>query len=130
MLAVVNSVQRQLEPVGDAQLVEHVVKMILHRLLGNEHLFGDFLIFVALRDQNDNFAFALAQLRPFTGLALAAAWASAGSSGEANCRITAAVVFESSQISPACTFWMLLAMSAAAASLGKKCRNTPVSSLR
>ncbi len=60
MQAVVNGVKSELEPVGNAQLVEYVVEMVLHGLFRDEHLFRDFFVFVALRDQNDDFALALA----------------------------------------------------------------------
>ena len=40
--------------------------MIFDGLFRNEHLFRDFLILVALSDQNNDFALALAQLSPLT----------------------------------------------------------------
>ncbi len=63
--AVVDSVKRQFKPVGNAQLVKYIVKVILHRLLGDEHLLGNFLVLITLRNQNDDLAFALAELRTF-----------------------------------------------------------------
>ena len=42
------------------------MQMVLYRLLGNEHFFGNLFIFVALGDQDDDLAFALAQLSAFT----------------------------------------------------------------
>src|SRR5579884_3053026 len=45
--------------------------MILYGLLRNEHFLGDFLVLVALRDEDDNFPLPLAQLSAFTvGLAV------------------------------------------------------------
>src|SRR5579875_3230034 len=46
--AVVNGVESQLEPVGNAQLVEDVVQMILHGLFRDEHLLSNLLVLVAL----------------------------------------------------------------------------------
>src|SRR3954452_15579901 len=40
------------------------MEMVLYRLLGNEHFFGNFFVFVALGDQDNDFAFALAELSP------------------------------------------------------------------
>src|SRR5438270_14083753 len=62
---VVDCVKRKFQTVRDAQFVEHIVEMVLHRLLGDKHLLGDFLIFVPLSDQNDNFTLTLAKLRTF-----------------------------------------------------------------
>ena len=47
---VVDSVQRQFEAVGDAELVEDVVQMVFDGLLGDEKFFADFLVAEALGD--------------------------------------------------------------------------------
>ena len=46
----VNRVQRQFQPVGNAQFIEDVVQVIFHRLLGDEQLLSDFLIAEPLRN--------------------------------------------------------------------------------
>ncbi len=58
MQPLVDRVQRQFQTVGNAQLVEDVVQMVLHRLLADEHLLGHFFVLVALRHQRDDFALA------------------------------------------------------------------------
>src|SRR5207237_3264015 len=62
----VDGVERQLQPVGNAQLVEDVVKVVLHRLLADEHLLGHFLILESLRDQHHDLTLALAERRTVT----------------------------------------------------------------
>src|SRR4051794_39038423 len=69
MEALVNSVERQFQAVGNPEFVEDVVQVVLHRLFANEHLLGHFLVLVTLRYQADDLAFALAQRRTFPGLA-------------------------------------------------------------
>jgi hypothetical protein len=59
--AVVNRVQRQFEAVGDAELVENIVQMVLDGLFGDEKLFADFLVAETLRDELDDFFFAVAE---------------------------------------------------------------------
>ena len=54
-------VQGEFEAVGDAELVEDVVEVILHRLLADEELFANFLVAEALGDKLDDFFFAVAQ---------------------------------------------------------------------
>ena len=108
----VDRVKREFQPVRHAELVEDVVQMVLHRLLADEHLLGHLPVLVALRDQADDLALALAERRPLAALCWAAPLIT--SAGEANWRITAAVVWESSQISPACTLRMLLTISSGA----------------
>ena len=63
--SVVNGVQGQFEAVGDAELVENVVQMIFYGLLGDEKLFADFLVAETLRDELNNFFFAVAEQRLF-----------------------------------------------------------------
>jgi len=58
---VVNGVQRQLEAVGDAELVEDVVQMVFDGLFGDEELFADFLVAEALRDELHDFFLAVAE---------------------------------------------------------------------
>ena len=112
---VVDGVERQFQPVGNAQLVEDVVQVVLHRLLADEHLLGHFLVLESLRHQGHDFPLALAERRPFAIARRRRASAAAGASSAAtNWRITAAVVCESSQISPAWTLRMLLISSSVA----------------
>ena len=54
---VMDGVEGQLEPVGNAELVEDIVQMVLDGLLADEHLLGDFLITEALADQPHYFPF-------------------------------------------------------------------------
>src|SRR5216684_1642152 len=58
-------VQRQFEAVGDAEFIEDVVQMVLDGLLGDEKFFTDFLVAEALRDELNNFFFAVAKQRFF-----------------------------------------------------------------
>jgi len=58
-----NRVECKLEAVGNAQLVENVVEMILDRLLGNEKFLADFFIAETLSDQLNDFFFAVAEQR-------------------------------------------------------------------
>ena len=58
---VVNGVQRQFEAVGDAELVEDVVQVVLNGLLGDEELFADFLVAEALRDELHDFFLTVAE---------------------------------------------------------------------
>jgi len=60
---VVNGVQRQFEAVGDTEFVEDVVEMVFDGLLGDEKFFADFLVAEALRDELNNFFFAVAEQR-------------------------------------------------------------------
>ena len=109
---VVNREERELQAIGDAKLVENIVKMILHGLFGDEHLLGNFLVLIALGDEDDDLALTLAQLRAIAGCFAASRCGGAvKSGGAANCRMTAAVVLASSQISPSLTLWMLFAIS-------------------
>src|SRR6516162_2446020 len=59
--AVMDCVKRELEAVGDAELVENVVEMILDGLLGDEELFADFLVAETLGYQLHDFFFAVAE---------------------------------------------------------------------
>jgi hypothetical protein len=62
---VVDGIQRQLEAVGHAELVEDVVQMVFDGLFGDEKLFADFLVAEALRDELHNFLLAVAEQRLF-----------------------------------------------------------------
>jgi hypothetical protein len=62
---VVDGVQRQLEPVGHAELVKDIVQMVFDGLFGDEKLFADFLVAKALRDELHNFLLAVAEQRLF-----------------------------------------------------------------
>ena len=64
-----NCVQRQFEAVGDAELVEDVVQVVLDGLLGDEKFFADFLVAEALGDELDDFFFAVAEQRLFAARA-------------------------------------------------------------
>ncbi len=63
--AVVNRIQRELQAIGDAELVEDVVQMVFDGLLGDEKFFANFLVAKALSDELDNFFFAVAEQRLF-----------------------------------------------------------------
>src|SRR5271155_4499780 len=52
MQSLVDGVERQLQAVRDAELVEDVVQMILDRLLADEHLLGHLFVLVTLGDQS------------------------------------------------------------------------------
>src|SRR6266446_2337769 len=67
--SVVDGVQREFKAVGDAELVENIVEMVLDGLLGDEKFFADFLVAETLRDELHDFFFAVAEQRLF------AAWA-------------------------------------------------------
>src|SRR5713226_2706568 len=62
-------IQRQLEAVGDAELVKNIVQMVFDGLLGDKKLFADFLVAEALRDKLDDFFFAVAEQRLFAARA-------------------------------------------------------------
>src|SRR6266851_4043776 len=59
--AVVDRVEREFQPVGDAELVENVVQVIFDGLFADEKFFADFLVPVALGDELDDFLLPLAQ---------------------------------------------------------------------
>jgi hypothetical protein len=62
---IVDGVKGQFQAVRDAQLVEDVVQVVLHRLLADEHLLGHLFILETLGYQRHNLALALAQRRAF-----------------------------------------------------------------
>ena len=93
-------VQREFEAVGDAQLIENIVQVIFHRLLADEQFFANFLVPESLRHQLHDFFFAVADSSGFSRRG-------PDSEDFANAFITSAVMRLSSQISPACTRWML-----------------------
>ena len=55
----VDGVERQFQTVGNAQLVEDVVQVVLYRLLTDEHLLGHFLVLVTLGDQRHDFVIGM-----------------------------------------------------------------------
>src|SRR5438876_8057320 len=61
--AVMDCVESELEAVGDAELIENVVEMILDGLLGDEKLFADFLVAETLGHQLHDFFFAVTEQR-------------------------------------------------------------------
>ena len=63
--AMVDGVQGEFEAVGDAELVEDIVEMVLDGLLGDEKFFPDFLVAESLRDELHDFFFAVAEQRLF-----------------------------------------------------------------
>src|SRR5580698_6306041 len=69
MQALVNGVERQLQAVGNAELVENVVQMILHRLFADEHFLGHFLVLISLRDQRNDLALARGKRTALAALA-------------------------------------------------------------
>src|SRR6185312_5183265 len=58
---VVDGVKRQFQPVGNAELIENIVQMILDRLLADEQTLGHVFVLETLRDQSHNFALPRAQ---------------------------------------------------------------------
>ena len=65
--AVMDAVERQLQAVGNAQLVVDLAQIILDHLLGGADLLGDFLVAHALRHARDNQQFLVAE--PVSGAA-------------------------------------------------------------
>jgi len=56
---VMDGIQRKFQPVGHSQLIENVMQVIFHGLLGNEQLLANFLVSESLRHQLHNFLFAV-----------------------------------------------------------------------
>jgi len=67
--AVMNGVKGEFEAVGDAELVENIVEMIFDGLFGDEQLFADFLVAETLRDELNDFFFAVTEQRLFAARA-------------------------------------------------------------
>lgn len=65
----VDRVEGQFEAVGDAKLIEDVMKMILDGLLGDEKFFADFFVAETLSDKLNDFLFAVAEQRLFAARA-------------------------------------------------------------
>src|SRR5215470_5468054 len=61
--AVMDSVEREFKAVGDTELIENVVEMILDGLLGDEKLFTDLLVAETLSHQLYDFFFAVTEQR-------------------------------------------------------------------
>lgn len=85
-------VERELEAVGDAELIENIVQVIFYGLLADEELFTNFFVAEALSDMLDYFLFAVGEERLFAALSRFRRL------GE--CLINSAVMRLSSQISP------------------------------
>ena len=62
---VVDGVERQFQAVGNSQLIEDVVQVVLHRLLTDEHLLGHLFVLETLRHQRHDFPLALAERGAF-----------------------------------------------------------------
>ena len=58
-----NRVQREFEPVGNAEFVEDIVQVIFYSLLADEKFFADFLVAISLSHQLHDLFFAVAQQR-------------------------------------------------------------------
>jgi len=67
--AMMDRVQREFEAVGNTELVEDIVQVILDGLLGDEEFFANFLVAKALCDELDDFLFPVAQERLFAARA-------------------------------------------------------------
>jgi hypothetical protein len=105
----------QIVPIGNAEFVDDVVQMVFDHLLADEHLLGHFPVCEALGHQSNDFPLALAECGTF---ALSVGGGAGGidciagvSSWATNCRMTAAVVCESSQISPSWTLRIFVVVS-------------------
>ncbi len=61
--SVMYRIQREFEAVGDTELVEDIVEMVLNGLLGDKKLFSDFLIAETLGHELNDFFFAVAEQR-------------------------------------------------------------------
>ena len=61
--AMVNGVERKLEAVGNTQLVENVVQMVLDGLLGDKQLLADLFVAETLRHQLHDLFFAVGKQR-------------------------------------------------------------------
>src|ERR1700732_624098 len=57
--AMVNRVEGEFEAVGNAEFIENIMQMVLHRLLANEELFPDFAVAEALRYELYDFFLAV-----------------------------------------------------------------------
>ena len=64
-----DGVEGEFEAVGNAELVEDIVQVVLDGLLGDEKFFADFLVAEALGDELDDFFFAVAEQRLFAARA-------------------------------------------------------------
>jgi hypothetical protein len=59
--AVMNGVQRKLEPIRNAQFIENIMEVIFYRLFADEKFFADLTIPKTLRHQLHDFLLAVAQ---------------------------------------------------------------------
>src|ERR1700681_3536262 len=69
MKTLVNSIESELEAVGNTQLIEDIVQMVLDGLFADEHLFSHLFVLVSLGDKLDYLSLALAQRGSLTGFA-------------------------------------------------------------
>src|ERR1700676_2914020 len=61
----VNGIQSKFEAIGNTELIENVVQVILDCLLADKELFADFFVAVALRDQLNDLLLPIAEQRFF-----------------------------------------------------------------
>ena len=61
----VDGVQGEFKAVGNAELVEDIVQMVLDGLLADEEFFSNFFVAEALSDMLDYFQFAVGEEGPF-----------------------------------------------------------------
>jgi len=59
--AVVDGVEREFKTIGNTELVENIVQVILDGLLADEKLLADFLVAETLSDELHDFFFAIAE---------------------------------------------------------------------
>jgi hypothetical protein len=57
---VVDGIQRQLQAIRDPQLIEDIVQVVFHGLLGDEQFFADLLVSEALRHELHDLFFTIA----------------------------------------------------------------------
>ena len=117
---VVDRVERELEAVGDSEFVEDVVQVVF--LSAPDNIFSAISLFLkpwATRATISRSRWLSGDRSRSRGAGACGGAAIGGgvSSLATNCRMTAAVVCESNQISPACTLRMLLIRSSVAVCL-------------
>src|SRR5579864_1208248 len=61
MKTLVKSIEREFETVGNTQLIEDIVQMVLHGLFADEHLFSHLFVLISLGDKLDYLSLTLAQ---------------------------------------------------------------------
>ena len=103
---VVHGIKRKLKAVGDTELIEDVVEVVLHGLFTDEELFANLLVAVPLRDKLDNLLLTVAQQRfvsscPAVRMARRELPESASSRTAFQSRIWSASCAKSSRVAPA-----------------------------